>query len=128
MTIVLFDSSGCQTQSKGLHLRYGRKEVYMDKDKPALTLGRLPENDLIVDDGIASRFHARIEYHRGKFVLIDQSSNGTYVFLDGEKPSLIHHDEYVLSNSGFISLGREAKAGTPGMISFSCNGLKKCTA
>jgi class 3 adenylate cyclase len=125
MTIMLFDGPDCRVQSEGLHLRYGRKDVYMDKDKPALTLGRLPENDLIVDDGIASRFHARIEYHRGKFVLIDQSSNGTYVFLDGEKPSLIHHDECVLSNHGYISLGREAKAGSPEIIRFSCNGQKK---
>jgi adenylate cyclase len=125
MTIVLFDGPECQVQSEGIHLRYGRKDVYMHKDKPALTLGRLPENDLIVDDGTASRFHARIEYHRGKFVLIDQSSNGTYVFLDGKKSSLIHHDECVLSNSGFISLGRKARAGSPEIIRFSCNGQKK---
>ena len=121
MTIVLFDGPDSHVQCERLHLRYGRKDVYMDKDKPAITLGRLPENDLVVDDDIASRFHARIEYHRGKFVLIDQSSNGTYVFLDGEKPSFIHHDECVLSNCGFISLGREAKAGSPEMIRFTCN-------
>ncbi len=121
MTLVLFDGTDSQDQCERLHLRYGKKDVYMDKDRPALMLGRLPENDLIVDDDIASRFHARIEYHRGKFVLIDQSSNGTYVFPDGQKPAYIHHDECVLSSCGYISLGREAKAGSVDMIRFSCN-------
>jgi predicted component of type VI protein secretion system len=33
---------------------------------------------------MASRMHARIERRRDKFVLVDQSSNGTYVRIDGE--------------------------------------------
>ena len=120
MTLMIHHDTGTPLSFHCLHLRYGEKEFYMDKDKHAVTLGRLPENDLVVDDGIASRFHARIEYNHGKFILIDQSSNGTYVFLDGEKPSLIHHDECVLRNCGFISLGCKAKAGSPGIIRFTC--------
>jgi hypothetical protein len=48
--------------------------------KPVVTLGRLPENDVVVDDPGASRQHARINGGDGEFVLVDLgSTNGTLV-------------------------------------------------
>jgi hypothetical protein len=46
----------------------------------AVTLGRLPESDVVVDDPGASRQHARISNSNGEFVLTDLgSTNGTLV-------------------------------------------------
>jgi hypothetical protein len=48
--------------------------------KPVVTLGRLPESDVVVDDPGASRQHARISSANGEFVLVDLgSTNGTLV-------------------------------------------------
>jgi hypothetical protein len=45
-----------------------------------VTLGRLPESDVVVDDPGASRQHARISNSNGEFVLTDLgSTNGTLV-------------------------------------------------
>ncbi len=103
-----------------LHLRYAGMDYYIDRDNPTLTLGRQESNDVVVNDVIASRMHARIEYHRGRFTLIDQSTNGTYVSVDGKKSSFIHHDEYVLTSHGIISLGRDVDDESPEIIRFTC--------
>jgi hypothetical protein len=48
--------------------------------KPVVTLGRLPESDVVVADPGASRQHARITNANGEFVLTDLgSTNGTLV-------------------------------------------------
>jgi hypothetical protein len=48
--------------------------------KPVVTLGRLPESDVVVTDPGASRQHARIGNVNGEFVLSDLgSTNGTLV-------------------------------------------------
>ncbi len=48
--------------------------------KPVLTLGRLPESDVVISDPGASRQHARIANAGGEFVVTDLgSTNGTLV-------------------------------------------------
>jgi hypothetical protein len=48
--------------------------------KPVVTIGRLPESDVVVDDPGASRQHARISSADGEFVVTDLgSTNGTLV-------------------------------------------------
>jgi hypothetical protein len=47
-------------------------------DRPVVTLGRLQDNDVVVDDSGASRQHARIREADGEYVLSDLgSTNGT---------------------------------------------------
>lgn len=103
-----------------LRLRHADIDIYVDKNCPAVTLGRHAQNDIVVDDVIASRSHAHIEYRRGKFVLVDRSTNGTYVSHEGERPTLVHQDEIILGMRGYIALGREEHADSPGAIHFSC--------
>jgi len=102
-----------------LHLRYHEKDLYVDQSKPVITIGRQPQNDVVIDNVITSRIHARIEYDRGEFVLIDQSTNGTYVCLDGKRPSYVHYDKIVLDGSGVIGPGRQDKEGLKETIHFS---------
>ncbi|MBN2297328.1 MAG: adenylate/guanylate cyclase domain-containing protein [Deltaproteobacteria bacterium] len=102
-----------------LHLRQGETELYVDSSRPFVTLGRQAENDLVVGDVIASRMHGRIEVRRGKFALIDQSTNGTYVSQEGKSPVFVHNDEIILSAHGVISLGREADPDSRDAIYFT---------
>lgn len=49
-------------------------------DGRPLTIGRAPDNSLVVRDGRASRYHARIDARRGSLVLSDLgSTNGSFV-------------------------------------------------
>ncbi len=102
-----------------LELRYGDNTIKIDRLKPSITMGRHRKNDLVLNYERISRFHARIEYRRGKFVLIDKSSNGTYVHLQDQPSIYIKRDETLLSGTGMINLGRQATPGSPGAIHFT---------
>lgn len=68
-------------------------------NKPEVTIGRLPECDVVVDDPGASRQHARIRRTDGGFVLVDLgSTNGTLV---NDEPI----QEHVLENGDRITIG-----------------------
>lgn len=46
----------------------------------SLTIGRDPANDMVLDHPMVSRFHTRIDYHQGRYLINDLgSTNGTYV-------------------------------------------------
>jgi adenylate cyclase len=85
-----------------LHIEY-RHRKYIVRD--ALTLGRDDKNDIVIDDSMASRNHARIEKRNDKFVLVDQSSNGTYVTITGRKEIALRREEFVLYGDGQIAFG-----------------------
>ena len=67
--------------------------------------GRSKQCDLVVNTDHASRCHARIEYRRGKFILIDQSTNGTFVTLANGKEVYLKREEMILWGDGIISIG-----------------------
>jgi adenylate cyclase len=85
---------------------FGNTTIEMGPNRPSLHMGRGTENEFVVPDPLASRVHARIEYRRDRFVLIDQSLNGTYLQMHGMKEVALRRDEVVLERSGLISLGR----------------------
>ena len=104
-----------------LKLRFEDQTVELDRSRPDATMGRHRDNDFVVDDGLASRVHARIEQRRGKFILIDQSTNGTYVLLEGKEPVCLRRDELPLHGSGMICLGRPLDEESPLAIYFNCD-------
>ncbi len=73
--------------------------------RDSFTLGREAGNDLVIDDPMASRSHARIEKRKDQFVLIDQSANGTYVTITGRKEIALRRSEFILYGSGQIAFG-----------------------
>lgn len=90
-----------------LELRLGDQTIEVGQNRPVITMGRQTHNDLVIDDIRVSRTHARIEYRRGKFMLIDQSTNGTYALIQGERSIKLRRDEAPLMGDGVISLGRK---------------------
>jgi len=58
------------------------------RGKESLTLGRADDNDIVVKGNLISRIHARVEMARNKVLLVDQSTNGSFVTTqDARKPS-----------------------------------------
>jgi predicted component of type VI protein secretion system len=74
----------------------------------------------VVKGNLISRIYAKVEYRRGKFLLIDQSTNGTFLENDRGDESFVRRDSTELTGEGIIGLGRVAKPGTPLAIHFVC--------
>jgi len=89
---------------------FGSLTMEVGSALPVLHLGRGPENEFVIPDPLASRVHARIEFRRDRFLLIDQSLNGTYVQMQGAAETVLRRDEIVLDSSGLISLGKSTSA------------------
>jgi len=109
-----------KSQPAKIWLKLGEREIELTESRGALTLGRDLQCDVVIGDRMASRMHARIERRRDKFVLVDQSSNGTYVTVDGEKEILVRREELVLRGRGQISFGHAAQPGNTEVLTFSC--------
>jgi class 3 adenylate cyclase len=89
---------------------FGSLTMELGSGRPVLHMGRGPENEFVIPDPLASRVHARIEFRRDRFLLIDQSLNGTYVQMQGAAEMILRRDEIVLDSSGLISLGKSTAA------------------
>lgn len=90
---------------------------HMDEAQPQLVLGRSKSADLTVQEPLASRLHARVEHRRGKFFLVDQSTNGTWLRGGGEEVFL-RREEALLAGRGVISLGRPLAEQTGDLVHF----------
>ena len=96
------------------------REVVIDENRPLTAIGRADENDVVVRGNLISRIHARIELSRGKFMLIDQSTNGTFVNpLDGEG-QFVRRDSMQLKGVGLLGLGKVPEVNSPQTIRFVC--------
>ncbi|WP_218082321.1 adenylate/guanylate cyclase domain-containing protein [Anthocerotibacter panamensis] len=93
-----------------LKICFGAHCVLLDQEHPTMTMGRDPKNDMVIESELASRLHARIEYRRGKFVLMDQSTNGTFVLTSSGETVHLRREELPLQGTGLISLGRTFQA------------------
>ena len=74
----------------------------------------------MIGDRLASRQHARIERRRDKFVLVDQSSNGTFVTVDGEPEIQLRREEMILRGRGRISFGHGHDPALGETLAFAC--------
>jgi type VI secretion system protein len=69
------------------------------------TIGRATDNDWILPDPerYLSGKHARIDFRAGTFVLVDTSSNGTYI--NGAQVPLGKFHDYTLKEGDYVRLG-----------------------
>ena len=102
-----------------LVLQYEKNEFTISSQDPCLMFGRSGQCDLVIDNDHASRRHARIEYRRGKYILIDQSTNGTFVTLADGKEVYLRREEITLWGKGVISIGTLSDKSARACIQFS---------
>ena len=101
-------------------LRHGATERILDESATTITLGRDGQNDIVIADRKASRLHARVERRRDKFVIVDQSSNGTYVTVDGEPEIMLRREELLLRGRGRVAFGHAHAEDPTEFLAFSC--------
>ena len=107
-------------KSSKLQLAFHDTEIALLANMPALTLGRDMNCSIIVDGTLVSRQHATIEYRRGKFLLSDTSTNGTYILTEDGRSIYLRREEFPLWGEGKISLGKTiVDEKTPDIINFT---------
>lgn len=103
-----------------LELRHGERAIELSDAMSSLSLGRDTQNDVVIADRMASRLHAKIERRREHFMLVDQSSNGTFVTVDGEGEFEVRREEFKLRGRGHISFGHSHAASAGETLTFCC--------
>lgn len=115
-------------QIRRVSLNYQGRIIELSLARPSVVLGRGTQCDLQVNSDMASRLHAKIEYRWGDWVLIDHSTNGTYVVTDPGKRTYdglnlrLHHREWIMQGRGSISLGQPVDKDTYNAVMFTVEG------
>jgi adenylate cyclase len=118
MTVVATKhGGGFMKRLRTLTLSFGGQDVRFDATSAAIKLGRLG-TDVVVPDTLASRQHATVENWSGKFLLTDQSTNGTYVVFDHGGQTVLKRESGELTDSGYIGLGRPPTPENPHRLRF----------
>ena len=116
---IEWENRSRRTNSK-LTLTFRDSTVVVNEGRKSINIGRADDNDLVIKGNLISRIHARIEQRRGRFILIDQSTNGTFLQdVQGEE-TFVRRDSIELVGEGIIGLGKVAKPGAPLSIHFIC--------
>lgn len=107
--INILPSTITRTRETVLKLTHQGELRVLRSGGTGMRIGRDKDNDLVIDSHFASRVHARVYAREGHFMLVDQSSNGTYVLADGNSAEiLLRREEAVLGERGWIGLGNSA--------------------
>jgi len=78
-------------------------------------------NHVVMADPMTSRRHAKIELRGGRFVLIDQSANGTFATLGSGGEIKLRREELILHGSGVIAFGHSASNPGAETVRFACD-------
>jgi class 3 adenylate cyclase len=106
--------------TRRLRVRFQGHEIVLDDGRTSITIGRAEENDVVIKGNLISRTHAKIELNRGKFLLIDQSTNGTFVTTREGEEAFVRRDSMQLKSEGVIGFGRVAENGSPLTVRYFC--------
>jgi class 3 adenylate cyclase len=101
-----------------LTLVYGDKTIVRRRDRDCVTIGRDPYCGIAIIDDRASRLHCTIERRQDKWFLIDHSTNGTYLSVDGADDVLVQREEFTLTGRGRIACGQPSVS-TQEVVSFT---------
>ena len=85
----------------------GGRRLTLDAARPRIDIGRGEGNHLVVEDRHASRRHARLELVRRQVLLVDESTNGTWLLRPDRSPVHLRRDTVVLDGTGHLALGAE---------------------
>ncbi|MBS4098346.1 MAG: FHA domain-containing protein [Sulfuricella sp.] len=86
------------------------KEMVLYSGHTTIAFGRDENNDIVIDSGMASRRHGQVEYRNGSLYLIDNSTNGTFVFPEVGAKFKVHKGEKLVPPRGYFCLGEELDA------------------
>jgi DNA-directed RNA polymerase subunit RPC12/RpoP len=103
-----------------LELKYRDQVIEVNKKRSIVTMGRDPENDIVIKNRLVSRSHAVILCRKDRFVLIDESKNGTFIRTDEKEDTTVNRGmEFRFSGQGIISPGQKIVPDSKDTIQFT---------
>lgn len=95
------------------------KKIQILPSQTPFKIGRDTEKcQLTIQSELASREHCHIEFRRGKYVLVDHSTNGTHVNAYDQTPIYLRREEFPLQGEGSIGIGTAPKDDNPWIIHY----------
>ena len=101
-----------------LRLSYAEAHIELDQKMGSVVMGRSTDSDLIVEADPVSRHHVTITANRNRFVLSDNSTNGTYVYLDNGEALYLRREQMPIWGKGELALGASRSAAVNIVVRF----------
>ncbi|MBN4075058.1 adenylate/guanylate cyclase domain-containing protein [Gammaproteobacteria bacterium AH-315-E17] len=93
-----------------LELTYQSQKYILTTDMEPFTIGRNTGiSSLFISNSFVSRDHCQIIFRRGKFILCDTSTNGTYVTQNNQREIYLRREELPLTGQGIVSIGQSVR-------------------
>ncbi len=109
-----------QLDQEALKLKCHDKVITIQPNETPFILGRDPSQcDLVIQGVGISRKHCHISYRRGKYVLVDHSTNGCYLLSDG-KTIYLRREDHSLLGKMILSLGIPVEQATNNLLELTC--------
>jgi class 3 adenylate cyclase len=86
-------------------LVYAGVPIQINKACPLLEIGRDETNGLTVSAECVSRHHLQLRCKDGQVLLIDNSTNGSFIHRNGQNPLFVRRETVVLDGMGLIGVG-----------------------
>jgi class 3 adenylate cyclase len=119
MTMSVASHADGKPEPLVLRLKFRDQEIVRRRDNDSITMGRDLDCGIVIAHNRASRRHCIIERRQDKFVLVDQSTNGTYVTAEGSAEILLQREESRLGKHGWISFG-QPRAEAEDVVEYFC--------
>ena len=117
---MIRSSTASMVLNRHLHLIYRGNSKNLAKNSPPFVMGRRSANDLVIEAPLVSRVHAYCVYRRGKFILIDQSTNGSFVKMGEGREIYLRREEIPLVGRGLIGLGETTARDNQQIVQYIC--------
>ena len=119
-TASSFTNPARHLQAQSLKLTHKGKRHRILVETTSFLLGRGKDCDLIARGDLTSRYHSKIEHRRGKFIITDQSTNGTFITTQEGQEIFLRREELTLVGTGYISLGKKVSREDENLIQYYC--------
>jgi class 3 adenylate cyclase len=109
---IEWENRARKAMASKLVLSFRDRTIEINDQNKNINIGRADDNDLVIKGNLISRIHAKLEMRRGKFVLIDQSTNGTFLQNVQGEELFVRRDSTEINGEGTIGLGRAEEPGS----------------
>lgn len=115
-----------ELESMVLQITYKQQVITLESNQLPFYFGRDEKKcQLQIKAEQVSRQHCQIKFSRGKFVIVDHSTNGCYVTASDNVEHYIRREEYPIIGKTLLSLGVKAKLGIDDIIELSIMSAKE---
>lgn len=115
---VVNDKSNGKDKGVTIELLTKGKKHVLTTDKDTCQVGRDPSCDIVIQNKFVSRAHAKIILKNGKFLVEDNSFNGTYIKFNNGQKIHVSKDKQTLIANGLMSMGKPVDEESKSVIEF----------